>query len=273
MVAGVGEARMAEMQHWIDAQAVDQKGQTVTRKIMLTIFYDDEQPKPWPVMIFNHGRAAGTSDREQMGRAAYTAFSKWWVERGFVVAVPTRMGYGITGGPDVEFTGDCTHKNYPPGYAASASQTLAVLDYMRSWKEVAKDRVLMVGQSFGGATAIKLASMNLPGVVAAINFSGGGGGQPGVRGKPCDPGQLARMFAGYGKTSRIPTLWIYSANDRLLGGTHPREWFDAFSAAGGKGEFVGFPAFGDDGHGIFLKAPEMWRPKVSEFLDANGFRH
>jgi dienelactone hydrolase len=40
-------------------------------------------------------------------------------------------------------------------------------------------RGLIVGQSFGGQTAIAAASLNIDGVVAAVNFSGGsGGGNP-----------------------------------------------------------------------------------------------
>ena len=50
-----------------------------------------------------------------------------------------------------------------------------------------------------------------------------------------------------------------------------REWFDAFKAGGGVGEFVLFPPNGKDGHGLFTQDPEVWRPKAMAFLRANGY--
>ena len=94
-----------------------------------------------------------------------------------------------------------------------------------------------------------VASLNPPGVQAGINFAGGGGGDPKTRPQqPCQPQLLERMFHTYGKTAKIPMLWIYAENDMYFGAKYPREWFEAFSSAGGKAEFVQFPPQGDDGH-------------------------
>ena len=265
-------ARLVEVQRWVPAKAVDGKGREASRDMMVTIYYDDDLPQPYPALVLGHGRAASSKGRAALGRAQYPEASRWFAGLGFMVAVPTRIGYGVTGGPDIEDTGGCASKVYPPGYVASAAQTLTALEYLRSWKEVAKDRAVIVGQSYGGATAITVAAMNTPGVQATINFAGGGGGDPkGHPGKPCAPDRLRQMFADYGKTARIPTLWIYSENDQYMGPTHPKEWFDAFKAAGGKGEFKQFPPNGADGHHLFLQAPEWWKPKVLEFLRANGY--
>jgi len=56
-----------------------------------------------------------------------------------------------------------------------------------------------------------------------------------------------------------------------MGSRLPKEWFDAFKAAGGTGEYVLFPPLGDDGHGLFSKAPRIWQPEVLRFLRANGY--
>ena len=56
-----------------------------------------------------------------------------------------------------------------------------------------------------------------------------------------------------------------------LGPKYPREWHAAFAQAGGRSEFVQYPAFGEDGHPLFTRAPQIWRPKVVEFLRAQGF--
>lgn len=109
----------------------------------------------------------------------------------------------------------------------------------------------------------------MPGVLAAVNFAGGGGGDPVDRPeKPCSPERLHDMIASYGATARIPTLWLYSANDRYWGPDLPRQWFKAFIDRGGKAEFVALPAHGDDGHGSFTRNPAAWRPAVERFLKA-----
>ncbi|MCY7387227.1 MAG: dienelactone hydrolase family protein [Burkholderiales bacterium] len=271
-LAAPASAKVIQEQRWIDARVTDASGGEVAQKIMVTIFHDDAASKPYPALVLNHGRASEAKDRRALGRAQYTIASTWFAERGFMVAVPTRIGYGVSSGPDVENNGSCNKKNYPPGYAASAAQTLTVLAYLRGWKEVAKDRAVVVGQSYGGATAVAIAAANTPGVQATINFAGGGGGNPKTMPEqPCGQTKLKQLFADYGKTARIPTLWIYAENDRYFGPTLPKTWFDAFKAAGGRGEFKMYPRLGEDGHGMFVRAPEWWQPKVLEFLRANGY--
>jgi dienelactone hydrolase len=247
------------------------RGRPVSQPIKVTIIRDDGVAKS-PVVILNHGRAVKREDRAKLGRARYSDNARYFVGKGFVVFVPTRVGYGVSGGPDVEDSGACQTKNYPPVYEASAQQTLAVLAHARTLPYADAARTVVVGQSFGGTTAITVAAKNVPGVVAAVNFAGGGGGNPVDKpGDPCRPDLLARLFAAYGKTARIPTLWLYSENDRYFGKDHPHAWFKAFAAAGGKGEFVQLPAHGDDGHGSFTRNPGAWKPAMDAFLRGNGF--
>jgi dienelactone hydrolase len=261
-------AALVEVKRWVPAKASDGWGREFSRDIMVTVFYEGSVDGPRPVVILNHGRASTAAERHGLGRAAYLEASKWFVKRGFLVAVPTRIGYGVTGGPDVEDTGGCASKRYEPGYAASAAQTLTVLEYLRAWKEADLNRVLVAGQSFGGTTAITIAAMDVPGVKAAINFAGGGGGRPATHpGDPCSPQGMKRLFESYGKTARIPTLWVYSENDEYFGPKHPRDWFEAFRRAGGRGEFVSLPPYQGGGHGSFTKQPEAWQPPVAAFLD------
>ncbi len=265
-------AKIVEDKRWVAATVVNGAGKHVSRQIMVTIFYDDAAPQPYPALILNHGRATTARGHQELGRAQYSEISRWFAERGFIVAVPTRIGYGVTGGEDVESSGACANRNYPPAYAAGAAQTLTVLEYLRGWKEVAKDRAVIMGQSFGGAIAVTVAAMNIAGVQAAINFAGGGGGNPDTHpAKPCSPDRLKQLFSDYGKTARIPALWIYTENDKYFGPKLPRQWFDAFKASGGIGEFVLYAPNGSDGHGLFIHAPDIWKPRVTQFLRANGF--
>ncbi|MEJ0072133.1 MAG: hypothetical protein WDO24_29295 [Pseudomonadota bacterium] len=66
---------------------------------------------------------------------------------------------------------------------------------------------------------------------------------------------------------RIPTLWVYAANDHFFGPALARRFFAAFTASGGTGAFVALPAFGSDGHHLLDDAGvALWRDLVDGFL-------
>lgn len=75
----------------------------------------------------------------------------------------------------------------------------------------------------------------------------------------------------YGKAIALPTLWIYTENDQYVGAGYPKEWFQAFREAGGQGEFVQFPAAGEDGHLLFTAFPAIWQPVIAGFLRRQGY--
>lgn len=250
-------------------------GLEVTHPIKLTIWRDSRKAKQ-PFLVLNHGRAGKAEERAKLGRARYTDNSKYFVSKGFAVFVLTRVGYGVTAGEDVEDTGACRSKNYPPGYEAAAEQSLRVIDYARRQSYVDPARGIAVGQSFGGTTAVALAAKNVPGLVATVNFAGGGGGDPVAHPeRPCREDLLRALFSGYGPTARVPTLWLYSENDKYWGKDYPRAWFEGFVKHGGKGEFVMLPPLlppkGEDGHSTFTRDPEVWREPFEQFLKKNGF--
>lgn len=273
LVAGAAQAHVTVEQVTVPVKVLNVYGKETERDIRVSLYYESGAPKPYPLLVLNHGRSSKATVRAAVTPKPYEAAARWLTGFGFLVAVPVRVGYGATGGDDVEDSGGCGNKQYPPVYLASAAQTLAVLEMLRKRGDTAKDRAVVMGQSFGGTTALTIASQMPAGVQGTINFAGGGGGNPEDRPEnPCGQARLRELFAGYGKTARIPTLWIYSANDRYWGPKLPVEWFDAFRAAGGVGEYAGFPPVeGADGHLFFSRKSDLWRPRVQEFLKGLGY--
>jgi dienelactone hydrolase len=273
LLAATAQARVIESQMDVPVVVQDMHDKTIEHTIRVTVFVDDATPAPHPILIFNHGRAVSEQERASLGRVRYADSSSYFARLGFLVALPTRIGYGVTGGADVEQSGACDNRRYPPGYLAAAKQSQAVLDALLARrKDVLHDRTVVAGQSYGGMTTVTLASMNIPGVVAAINFAGGGGGNPKTHpGEPCSSARLESLFRDYGKTARVPMLWIYTENDLFMGAKPPRAWFEAFRAGGAPARMVQFPPHGEDGHALFTRFPEVWKPEVESFLREQGF--
>ena len=239
--AGTGHAKIVEDIVDLPVKVTKADGQVVSHSIKLTIFRDDSTRARSPFLILNHGRAVLEADRIKLGRARYSDNARYFVSRGFAVFIPTRVGYGITAGPDLEDSGPCRTKNYPPVYEAAAQQSIAVIEYAKTLPYIDPGKGLVVGQSLGGATAIALASKNIPGVMAAVNFAGGGGGNPETQPeRPCRDDLLKQLFASYGATAKIPTLWLYSENDKYFGKEKPQAWFRAFMERGGSASSCSF---------------------------------
>lgn len=269
---GAAEAKFVQEVIKVPVTVQNAYGKDISADMVVTVLVDDATPQPRPVVVIGHGRAVDPAGRAALGRAAYTASSRWFAQMGFLVAVPTRVGYGVTGGEDAEDSGACERKNYLPGFAAAAMQTIKTLEVMRQRPDALKDRAIIIGQSFGGTTAIAVAARNPEGVQGVINFAGGGGGNPQTRPQdPCARWALKQMYADYGKTARIPTLWVYAENDMYFGPRLPKEWFDAYVASGGLGDYQLYPPQGKDGHSLFTSAPDVWRPRVLAFLKTLGY--
>jgi len=170
----------------------------VRHELPVTVFRDDARPRA-PFVVLGHGRATSATANAALGQARYTANSRYLVSLGFAVFVPTRIGYGIAGGQDLEYSGECAAKRYAPGYDAAAQQTRAVVAYARGRPDIDPGRGLVMGQSYGGATAIAVAADPPEGVRAAVNFAGGGGGAA------IDPSRPALLAHGDGAALR--GLW------------------------------------------------------------------
>jgi dienelactone hydrolase len=241
------------------------------QKITVTIWRDDAIKKA-PYLLFSHGRAGTDQERAKFGRSSEKRNSEYFVSKGFAVILPTRIGYGVSGGPDADYSGACGNKNYLEAIKVAVDQSKQVLNHVLDFSYIDKSKGIVVGQSVGGFTTIGLSAENIPGLKGAINFAGGNGGDP-IKSpeRPCGDYVIKDTFAKYGASNKVPTLWLYSVNDKYWGEQLPKDWFAAFQKAGGKGQFISLPAYKEDGHSIFRGNPNAWKNDFEKFIKEIGF--
>ena len=241
--------------------------------------------EPWPVVIFSHGRSGSTASRAAQKNPVNFDVVRYWHTRGFAVVAAIRPGYGDNTSEDPEDHGaqwrgtGCTGKADFDKTANAASHAVkAVHAWLINQTWANKNRLLLVGQSVGGLATVAACGQNWPGVMGCINFAGGAGGNPDMSpGQSCRPDRLGEVLSHSAKTTVVPGLWLYSANDKFWGEEAPKVWFKAFTdsanAAGKKAsiEFFAAPAVGDNGHSLQSMGGRFWIPVVDAWLAKNGF--
>ncbi len=248
----------------------DADGGELRQSMVVSVVREDATGRR-PFLVLLHGRPPDVRGRVAVGLQTYPANARYFASRGFVVFTPTRVGYGVTHGPDVEYTGECDHKRFSAGVVPAVTETEDLLTYAARLPYVDPKRGVIVGESFGGLVAVAVASSAIPGITGAVNIAGGDGGDSLLHvDRPCSPDQLRDTFASFGGSAKVPTLWMYSANDRVWGKDLPGQWFRAYAAAGGRGEFVALPADKNNGHYIFNRNAPAWHPAFEAFISTLG---
>lgn len=234
---------------------------------------------PFPLVIMNHGVALGAVERSFFPLVEFHDAAKWFAGRGNLVVAPVGSGYGASAidipergiyGPFFSKIGKCSNPNFRDPGLAVAQTDLWIIDYMAAEKRIVPKDIIVVGQSAGGWGSIALSSLNPAQVKAIITFAAGRGGH--VDGKPnnnCAPDRLVQATEEFGRSSRVPMLWIYIENDTFFGPVLSKRMHDAFTAAGGRAEYHLLPPFGNEGH-FLIGSPDaipIWAPLVSRFLD------
>jgi dienelactone hydrolase len=186
----------------------------------------------YPLALISHG-----APREGSARAPMSPYGSYrqaleFARRGFAALVFMRRGYGDSGGQYAENSGPCGQREYLRAAWQSASDLRAAVEAMGSRTDVSTNGMIAVGVSAGGFASLALSADPPPGLAAAINFAGGRGSR--ADNDVCDADALVRAFATLGRTSRVPTLWIYAQNDKFFGPELVRRMHTAFTGASGR---------------------------------------
>lgn len=221
--------------------------------------------KTYPLALISHGAPRDDAARKGMTPNSSYARAVEFARRGFASLVVMRRGYGDSDGGYAENSGPCGRRDYMIAAKASATDLRAAVDAMNRRADITTQGMIAVGVSAGGFASIALSADPPPGLAAVINFAGGRGSR--ADDDVCDEENLVRAFGIMGKTSRLPTLWVYADNDKFFGPELARRMHAAFTASGGRARLIEAPAFGRDGHGLFsASGASIWTPMVDAFL-------
>jgi dienelactone hydrolase len=232
------------------------------KAMMETTVFQPNGPGPFPLLIINHGKDPGAPSAQPRDRFYHMAHE--FVERGYAVMVPMRQGFADSTGRYHDHGCDMRANGY-----GQADDIRDALNYARELPWIDAQHVVIAGQSYGGLATIALGTQALPGVRALLNFAGGLKDQS----DGCDwKGELMTAYANYGAHAKIPSLWMYGANDTLFGPELAKSMYDAYQLAGGQGRLVQYGPFKHDAHGMLasIDGEKIWEPETEQFLQQVG---
>lgn len=265
---GPPQGRWREQQHWVPVVAANGMPRLLRMRVCRP-----EGEAAAPLVVLNHGQPRGAGDARGFVALRCTAeAAQWFLARGFALAAPLRRGYGASGGAMVELGGNCANPDFLRRGREAARDIAAALAYARALPGVDGARpAVVVGQSAGGWGTLALAAQAPEGLGLVVNMAGGNGGWANGPNTNCRPDLLESGAGEFGRTARVPGLWIYTENDSYFGPRLAAAMHQAFTAAGGQAELKQLPPWGNDGHGLFFgrDGSATWGPLVEEFLRAH----
>jgi dienelactone hydrolase len=222
-----------------------------SQTIQTTIFKPNGDG-PFPIFIFNHGHNPGSlkfGHWQERERAILLTHEL--LNRGYVVVLPMRRGYGDSG------------PGTPTSFDKQQEDIFPVIDYLKSVKYVDMDRIVIGGVSLGGAVSMALGTQKekIPGLQGVINVAGG---------FPSDSGySFEKQLSELSSSKNVQSLWIYGDNDYLTPPEHLDRLIKAYSIDKPNFRVARLGVFQDsDAHYVLYRptAVKLWMPQIDTFL-------
>jgi hypothetical protein len=130
--------------------------------IDVTLYHPDGDG-PFPLVVLSHGRGGHELNaRKYPTRIHDITNAKFWIRKGFAVAIPTRLGYGETASlGDPEWEGPmCNQASYDAAYRNSALQIKQTVELVTKKPWVDPTRVVLAHHSDRGSQYASQAFQN-----------------------------------------------------------------------------------------------------------------
>ncbi len=221
---------------------------------------------PLPLAIITHGRSSSSLSMGDLRAARYATLARDLARRGWLAAVVMRRGAGQSDGPLPSLT-SCPSPDIAGAFGDDADDIEGALRALQARSDVDGQRVILLGESAGGATALALMRRKPPGLRGIVNVAGG------LNLEACtERGQdalVAAMTAWQGPDA-APQLWIYARNDELFPPALVARMRKAALDAGADVRFIDLPELKPRGHMAFLhgQARHLWLREMDVSLRA-----
>ena len=117
--------------------------------------YNPEGPGPFPVVIYNHGSRGGHEREER----PFVYVGEMLVDRGYLVIVPERRGYGQSDGPTFdEAIGEDRGARFVARVREETDDVLAAVEFVKTLPYAEAKRIAVMGWSIGGIVSVFAAS-------------------------------------------------------------------------------------------------------------------
>ncbi|RWH75452.1 MAG: hypothetical protein E5X68_10040 [Mesorhizobium sp.] len=218
---------------------------------------------PLPLALITNGTAGTAAEIRAENTAKFEPRARDLAIRGWLAVVVIRRGYGRSDGsipPD-----GCKKPHVKQDLDLAADDLQAAIDVLKNRPDVDASRIVAIGGSTGGATAIALGARNPPGLVGVVSVSGGlrlncAGWED----------ELLKAYKEYGATSHVPNLWLYAKNDSYFGPDLAEHLHGAFAKGGSTVDFFEVEPFNDEGHKLLIDGGMQWLGKLDDFLRKRG---
>ncbi len=227
-------------------------------------------PGPFPLAVISHGNTGDRLERKRVQLSRYQPIAEDFAQRGYKAVVFARRGFASSTGGYMDNMQGCYHAG---AGRASVKDYFAVIKVLANQPDIDGSTVIAAGQSGGGFAVLALASRPPAGLIGVVNFSGGRGGNRLNERYNCNEARFVDAFGEFGKTARVPSLWLYSTADRFFWPGLVKDGFDAYSKGGApvRLEWFGPLLYADDGHRLYRGEGEyLWSPRISDFLKDIG---
>lgn len=224
---------------------------------------------PFPVVVVTHGAPRIAADRARMTPEGSARQVRDFARRGWAAISVMRRGYGASDGAYAEDAGRCDRRDYETAGRESAEDVRGAIGWIAAQPWADHRRILLVGVSAGGFAMSALGADPPAGAIGIVSFAGGRGSR--APDDVCQPERLVAAFRAFGRTTRLPALWIYAENDRFFGPELAWAMHSAYAAGGTPVELAMLSPFGEDGHYVYGAAHSRWWPLVDLFLRRHGW--